>query len=485
MQPAQIPNTPPPGTPSHLVISLDDDAPIAKTIEGLFESNPTATRAAARSMQAESAEVFRGKSESHSEVRLYPQFNVATLDLTAAQVASLRSPRVLVVPNEQRHILGWPADTSDPAEPFIARSTLVPPSAGQPTPDDPFDSGHPDEDPLEPSREASLRDYIQGQKDALDSVLRRLERTSLPDGFEPAMEADASTDLEWHLQAVGIRSGQNFLGNGVKVAVLDTGLDLAHPDFAGRVAAANCRSFVPGAATVNDGNGHGTHCCGLVNGPVSPFSGRRYGAAPGAELLVGKVLDDGGSGYDSGIIAGIAWAAGAGARVISLSLGSARRVGAASAAAYEHIARRLARAGLDCLLVAAAGNESRRSVRRLAPVGNPAACPSFLAVAAVDRSRRVADFSCAQLDRIGTLELSAPGVAVRSSIPTALVGTGADPYAAFSGTSMATPIAAGVAALWRQAFPALTSVELWRELVRRARPLGTRRDYGFGMVQVP
>jgi len=485
MKTATNPPTPPQSTPSHLVISLDDDTPIAETLEGLIETSPSATRAASRSMQTESAEVYRGKSESHSEVRLYPQFNVATLDLTAAQVANLRSPKVLVVPNEQRRILGWPVETPHPDAPSIAGSLNMPPSGEPPVQDEPFDVDQLAEEPFGLPDAALLQEYILGQKDALDSILRRLGRSSPPDVSEPSIEADASTDLEWHLQAVGIRTGQNFLGNGVKVAVLDTGLDLAHPDFAGRVSAANCRSFVPGMPTVNDGNGHGTHCCGLVNGPVSPHSGRRYGAAPGAELLVGKVLDDGGSGYDSGIIASIAWAAGAGARVISLSLGSPRRVGSPSAVAYEHIARRLARAGLDCLLVAAAGNESRRSLRRLAPVGNPAACPSFLAVAAVDRSRRVADFSCAQLDRVGTLELSAPGVAVRSSVPTALVSAGADPYAAFSGTSMATPIVAGVAALWRQTSPALTSVELWRELVRRARSLGPRRDYGFGMVQVP
>src|SRR5262249_41630567 len=103
-------------------------------------------------------------------------------------------------------------------------------------------------------------------------------------------------------------------GSGVKVAVLDTGADLNHPDLAGRVSTAV--SFVPGEG-VTDGNGHGTHTLSTVGGSGAASGGLERGVAPGANLMVGKVLGDDGVGDDSWIIAGMEWAATQGARVIS------------------------------------------------------------------------------------------------------------------------------------------------------------------------
>ncbi|HZX06180.1 S8 family serine peptidase, partial [Kribbella sp.] len=111
---------------------------------------------------------------------------------------------------------------------------------------------------------------------------------------------------------------QGYDGHGVKVAVLDTGYDAGHPDLAKQVVASE--SFVPGQA-VQDLHGHGTHTASIVAGLGTASDGKRKGVAPGAELLIGKVLDNGGGGYDSEAIAGMEWAVQQGAKVISMSLG--------------------------------------------------------------------------------------------------------------------------------------------------------------------
>jgi len=101
-----------------------------------------------------------------------------------------------------------------------------------------------------------------------------------------------------------------------------------------------------------------------------------------------------------------------------------------------------------------------------------------MAVAAVDRHRQVGSFSCAQLDGIGTLDVSGSGVAVYSS----WTGGG---FRTISGTSMATPHVAGVAALYRQKLPSLSAQALWNMLMSQALPLGPTEDFGRGLVQVP
>ena len=106
-----------------------------------------------------------------------------------------------------------------------------------------------------------------------------------------------------------------FTGRDVKVAVLDTGFDLNHPDFAGRPIVSS--SFITGEP-VQDGNGHGTHCIGAAMGPKTPVgTHRRYGVAGEASIFAGKVLSNAGSGADGGILAGIDWAIRNGCRAIS------------------------------------------------------------------------------------------------------------------------------------------------------------------------
>ncbi|HEX8876358.1 MAG TPA: S8 family serine peptidase [Phycisphaerales bacterium] len=183
-------------------------------------------------------------------------------------------------------------------------------------------------------------------------------------------------------------------GSGAKVAVLDTGVDTTHPDLPPTVAA---QSFVPGL-TVEDFNRHGTHCSGTVLGLDN--SEGVVGVAPGASLIIGKVLNNGGWGFDSWIADGIDWAVAQGADVISMSLGDDVPNQAAEDACVAAIA-----AGV--LVVASAGNESTSDPRY------PASYPGVMSIAALDSSAALASFS-----NFGPLlSLSAPGVDVQSSTP--------------------------------------------------------------------
>jgi subtilisin family serine protease len=290
----------------------------------------------------------------------------------------------------------------------------------------------------------------------------------------PGPQPASPSDHSWCLEMIGVERGHPLTGRGVPVAVLDTGIDLLHPDLGPRFGEEwDCASLVPGEG-VQDDNGHGTHCVGVVAGPVSSTGGMRYGVAPGVRLLVGKVLSAAGTAYTDWILEGIDWAVERGARVISLSCITSRGAGEPYAAAYERVAQTLLEADPGVLLLAAAGNASARPwFTRV--VDNPAACPSLLAVAAVNRARAIASFSGRQMDEIGEVNLAAPGAGVYS----AWTGGG---FRSMSGTSMATPHVAGVAALYLEESPALSARALRAALLARAAPLGDRHDTGSGLV---
>ncbi|GAA1102864.1 S8 family serine peptidase [Nesterenkonia jeotgali] len=276
------------------------------------------------------------------------------------------------------------------------------------------------------------------------------------------------------MQAVEIGRAQEIglTGAGVRVAVLDTGFDVGHPDFAGRSVTAE--SFIPGEGP-EDVHGHGTHCLGSACGPWAPPSGRGFGVAPGVEIFSGKVLGADGSGSDASILAGIDWALANGCQIISMSLGAdVREVHPP----YVTAGRRALEQG--SLLVAAAGNNAGRAAGDPGFVGAPANSPYVMAVAALDQGLRVADFSARSLPHDGgAVDIAAPGVDIYSSWPRPEL------HRSISGTSMAAPHVSGVAALL-SASTGLRGQALWDELTRTARPLegADVEDVGAGLAVV-
>lgn len=301
------------------------------------------------------------------------------------------------------------------------------------------------------------------------------ERQVFPIGA-PAVEDVTAIEEKthtWGLQAVGAPDS-TMSGKGMRIAVLDTGFDLKHPDFAGRTVTP--KSFVQNEE-VQDGHGHGTHCIGTACGPRTPGTGPGYGVAYESAIYAGKVLSNKGSGADGGILSGISWAIEHGCRIVSMSLGAPTTPTDTYSRLFEEIARRAMEAGT--LIIAAAGNESRRSEGHIASVSHPANCPSIMGVGAIDSSTEIADFSCGTVGSIGAVDVVGPGVEVYSSWP---MDTR---YRTISGTSMATPHVAGVAALIAQRTEA-RAWELWARLMQSALRLPLpSTDVGAGLAQAP
>jgi len=320
-------------------------------------------------------------------------------------------------------------------------------------------------------------EYLRGYRDATMRLIDGLLSNGAGREIEaraPAPQAFNESRLTWGLQVTNA-AASTFTGRGVRVAVLDTGLDLTHPDFEGRTLVA--KSFVPNES-VQDGHGHGTHCAGTAAGTKAPDVLPRYGVAPDAALFIGKVLSNGGSGADRGILAGIDWAVRNRCHVISMSLGANVAPGDPFSTVYETAAKRAMAKG--SLIVAAAGNASSRP-GTIRPVSHPANCPSIMAVAALDWDLLVALFSCGGINpNGGQVDIAGPGVNVYSSFKLP------QEYRRLNGTSMATPHVAGIAALLREANPNATAADLWSLLVRGAMRLPLpSTDVGAGLVQAP
>ena len=284
-----------------------------------------------------------------------------------------------------------------------------------------------------------------------------------------------TAEATWGIAATGAAESP-FTGRGIRLAVLDTGIDLEHPAFAGREIVS--RSFVEGEG-VDDVQGHGTHCAGTAAGAMLAGGRTRYGVAPDVLLHVGKVLNDRGAGREGDILAGMIWAVEAGCEVVSMSLGRTVRIGEERTPEYEEAGAYALERG--SLILAAAGNDSRREYGFVAPVGEPANAPSILAVAALDPRLAVAPFSNGGLEGSGgEVDLAAPGVGVFSTVPMPRR------YASFDGTSMACPHAAGIAALWAESDASLRGAALAERLRGAALPLDLEpADAGAGLVAAP
>ena len=300
---------------------------------------------------------------------------------------------------------------------------------------------------------------------------------------------DAELAASWGVTKIGADTVQaaGNVGQGIRVAVIDTGINYLHEDLDGNYVTGY--NFVSkGATPPMDDNGHGTHCAGIIAAEDNGIA--VIGVAPKASLYALKVLNSAGSGYTSDIIAAIQWACDNGIQVISMSLGSSVGSTALQQACDD------AYLNHNIVVVAAAGNNG--AARIGSNINYPAKYANVIAVGATDQSNLRASFSCTGPE----LDLMAPGVNIISDYLDVKPGDGGNVDTLYmSGTSMATPHVAGTAALIvasgeanEKAWGALgitdndgkwSSSDVSKVLVATADDLGaTGKDnyYGYGIV---
>lgn len=268
---------------------------------------------------------------------------------------------------------------------------------------------------------------------------------------------------QWNLPIIETLRGWG-IGKGsedVKVAVVDTGVDLDHPDLKDRLLP-GINVVSQGRTDPNDDVGHGTHVAGVISALVNNNEGVA-GMSWYNPILPVKVLDSSGSGSTYAVAQGVIWAADHGAKVINMSLGNY------ADAQFLHDAVRYAY-DKDIVLIAASGNDNTERP------GFPAAYPEVFAVAATDSKKNKASFS----NYGDYIDVAAPGVSIPSTYPQ-------NQYAALSGTSMASPHVAALAALIRSVNPLLKNTEVMDIMRRSAQDIGTPgrdKHFGYGQIDV-
>lgn len=285
----------------------------------------------------------------------------------------------------------------------------------------------------------------------------------------------------WHVGAHGVGPGSPT-GEGIAVAVLDSGLDRSHPDFYDRVPDDDFKSFVGGTADDNDD--HGTHCAGVACGRGATPSGDPYGIAPGARLIIGRIIDKTASPtIDMDMILGMLWAYSRGADIISLSIGRPQRRCDPTSWIFEIVATILLDYGT--MIVGAVGNSTNRNQRIERPIHHPVDSPDILAVAALEANKTVCFCSCPSVCRQRTPSLSAMGRDIYSAIPTRI--DPGNPYRSKTGTSCATAITAGLAALWAESSGkrGRALFDLLNNPANLVSLGGKPRDVGLGMAKSP
>ena len=296
---------------------------------------------------------------------------------------------------------------------------------------------------------------------------------------------DAFFSLQWALPKIGLLPAWNMGSQGSKaiiVAVIDSGVDYQHPDLRGQII--NGLDFMAENPTGPNGEGspdvvdddpldqmgHGTHVAGIIGAIPNNGTGIA-GIAPGVKILNERVLNAEGWGSAFAIAQGITHAVDNGARIINLSLGSSE-----PSKPIELAVRYAQKKGV--LVVAAAGNSYTHT-------GYPASYPGVLAVGATNDEDWLADFS----NHDARINVVAPGVDIMSTTPSFLTNTmaqnGIDSYySVMSGTSMACPMVSAQAALLLSHNPSLTAPQLMDIIQKTAKPVGDRRIFGHGRIQI-
>lgn len=267
---------------------------------------------------------------------------------------------------------------------------------------------------------------------------------------------------QWNLPLIETEAGWNVSkgSSDVTVAVIDTGVDLNHPDLRDQLASGT--NVVNPDTAPNDDVGHGTHVAGVIGALVNNHLGVA-GMNWYSRIMPVKVLDSSGAGSTYAVAQGIIWAVDNGAKVINMSLGNyadAEFLHEAIKYAYDR----------DVVLIAASGNDNTETP------GYPAAYPEVFAVAATDAQRNKAPFS----NYGDYIDVAAPGVSIASTYP-------GSQYAALSGTSMASPHVTALAALIRSVNPQLSNKEVMQIMRNTATDLGPQgkdKYYGFGQIDV-
>ncbi len=265
-----------------------------------------------------------------------------------------------------------------------------------------------------------------------------------------------------------------FTGQGVRVAIVDTGIDLEHPDFQGRIA--DVTDFT--GEGPDDNNGHGTHVASIAAGSGAASDGKYRGVAPGVTILAAKVLRANGSGTQSDVMAGMEWAIQNGAQVINLSLGGPPAPCDGTDALSELVDAAVEAGAVVCV---AAGNSGPGPET----IGSPGCARRAITVGATESDPtnefdRVARFSSRGPTADGRVkpDLAFPGVGIIAAraggtSPGTIIN---DHYASLSGTSMATPHATGVAALLLSANPNLDPEQVKRRMMAGARSMQLERN---------
>lgn len=290
-----------------------------------------------------------------------------------------------------------------------------------------------------------------------------LSNNTKPNNFYQFIPNDVLyNEYQWNLPMIyTIEGWQKTKGNeDVIVAVIDTGVDLTHPEFEGRLVE-GINIIEPGRQPIDD-DGHGTHVAGVISANTNNQEGIA-GLTWYTKIMPIKVLDQSGAGTLFDVAEGIIWATNNGAKVINMSLGNYAE------SQYLHDAVKYAYEK-DVIMVAATGNDDTDEL------GYPAAYPEVLGVSAVDEHSNRAEFS-----NYGEyVDVVAPGVSIPSTYPD-------NQYAALSGTSMASPHVAGLAALIRSFNSNLSNEDIYDIIKHSSTDLGKKgKDdyYGYGQINV-